>query len=111
MSPESERHHEETLLAQRYTIFLLWNSILFAGFAMLDNSDFILRLTVVSAALIAIPIQVINTERVRQTLSQLSQEEHPKWKKPFAGCYIGFWFSGLFAAIWASALATVLSAC
>jgi len=49
MLPE-QRFHEESLLAQRLMIFLLFNSILFLGFVGLLDSDYLLLKRIVPFA-------------------------------------------------------------
>lgn len=100
--------HEESLLAQRLMIFLLFNSILLIGFATLfERGAQVLLLIIPFIGIIACIFLFFHTFGVKVELGVLDKllgEE----KRIFAGRDVGFWVAGLFLIVWGGSIAEVV---
>lgn len=119
------RLHEESMLAQRLMIFLLFNSILFLGFVGLLNSDYLwLKRIVPFTGILSCILLGCNMWRVKNMLDWLDKELEEvdsligkkieeetgikKLSKLYIGRHIGFWVSGIFLLlVWLPSLLSV----
>lgn len=109
-----EKFHEEQLLTQRLTLFLLANSILFLGYIGLWNSALqtaSLKFVVPGVGIACCIVLIFNAWRVKRELNSLDKKlgiKLPYGKSKifavFAGRNIGFWLAGSFLAIWGFSL-------
>ena len=92
--------HEESLLAQRLMVFLLFNSILLIGFAtLLGRETQVLLLVIPIIGIITCFFLIPHTFGVRVELGALDKllEEE---ERIFAGRDVGFYMAALFLGIW-----------
>lgn len=99
---------ERQLLPQRLMIFLLTNSILFVGFASLD--ELFLQRVITAIGLVVSLVSLFHFLPIYRRLKaldviagKLPDPEHThrkKWEKLFGGKTLGIWFSSIFIILW-----------
>lgn len=100
--------HEESLLAQRLMLFLLFNSILLISFATLfEREAQVLLLIIPSIGIITCFFLILHTLGVKVELGALDKllgEEG----RIFAGRDVGFYVAALFLVVWGGAIVEVV---
>jgi len=100
--------HEESLLAQRLMVFLLFNSILLIGFATLfEREAQVLLLIIPSIGIITCIFLFFHTFGVKVELNALDKLLGEEGRS-YAGRNVGFWVAALFLVVWGGAIAEVV---
>jgi len=104
--------HEERLLAQRLMVFLLFNSILFLGFATLLIGAGKLLIVVPAIGFVGCLVLIPHSLKVKIELDALDkllrEPERRFWGQVLRGANMGLWLALFFLIIWGFSLSEVL---